>query len=79
MKKIFWVGIGIGIGVLAARRLASAKDMVGPDGLNRAVGRFADSLHDVADAFREGMNERETELKAALGVADAAGPHAPRH
>lgn len=79
MKKIFWVGIGIGIGVLVARKLTSAKNMVGPDGLNRAVGRFSDSLHDVADAFREGMNERETELKAALGVTDDTGARAPRH
>lgn len=68
MKKLFWVGIGIGVGVLAARKLGEAKALAGPEGLNRTVGRLTDSLHEVADAFRTGMNERETELRQALGL-----------
>lgn len=73
MKKLFWVGIGIGVGVLVARKLNEAKDLASADGMNRAVGRISDSLHEVADAFRSGMNERETELRMALGLDETPG------
>ena len=52
MKKLFWVGIGIGVGVLTARKIGEAKSLASPDGLNRTIGRFTDSLHEIADAFR---------------------------
>ncbi|AIY00568.1 hypothetical protein ART_0969 [Arthrobacter sp. PAMC 25486] len=68
MKKIFWLGVGITIGVLAARKIAAAQGAIGPEGLNRAVGRVTDAVHDFADALRENMNERETDLRLALGV-----------
>ncbi|MBP2414394.1 hypothetical protein JOF48_003193 [Arthrobacter stackebrandtii] len=75
MKKIFWLGVGITIGVIAARKIAAAQGAIGPEGLNRAVGRAADAVHDFADALRENMNERETDLRLALGVdQDPAGP-----
>ncbi|OIH84305.1 hypothetical protein BLJ79_12665 [Arthrobacter sp. UCD-GKA] len=73
MKKLFWVGIGIGVGVLAARKLSEARGLASADGLNRTVGRISDSLHEVAEAFRTGMNERETELRQALGLDETTG------
>ncbi|WP_449372958.1 hypothetical protein [Arthrobacter psychrolactophilus] len=71
MKKIFWLGVGITIGVIAARKIASAQGAIGPEGLNRAVGRVSDAVHDFADALRENMDERETDLRLALGVDQA--------
>jgi hypothetical protein len=38
------------------------------------VGRLADGLYDFADAVRSGMHERETDLRAALGVDPSAVP-----
>lgn len=73
MKKLFWVGIGIGVGVLTARKIGEAKSLASPDGLNRTIGRFTDSLHEIADAFRDGMSERETELRQALGLDETTG------
>jgi len=78
MKKIFWLGVGITIGVIAARKLAAAKGAIGPEGLNRAVGRAADSVHDFADALRDNMATREGELRTALGL-DAETPTGHRH
>lgn len=78
MKKIFWLGVGITLGVVAARKLAAAKGALGPEGLNRAVGRASDAVHDFADALRSGMDRRETELRAALGL-DPERPVGPRH
>jgi len=62
------MGIGVAIGVIAFRKISEAQSNLGPEGLNRAAGRLADGLYDFADAVREGMNERETELRRALGV-----------
>ncbi len=72
MKRLAWMGIGVAIGVIAFRKVteaqASMQSTLGPQGLNRAVGRLADGVYDFADAIRDGMRERETDLRAALGV-----------
>ncbi len=68
MNRIIWMGIGVAIGVIAFRKLTEAQSTLGPEGLNRAVGRLADGVYDFADAVRAGMRERETELRSALGV-----------
>ncbi|MCU1554330.1 MAG: hypothetical protein JWM13_1816 [Arthrobacter sp.] len=68
MNRIIWMGIGVAIGVIAFRKVTEAQSNFGPEGLNRAVGRLADGLFDFAGAVREGMQERETELRAALGI-----------
>ncbi|MGJ9402078.1 hypothetical protein [Arthrobacter sp. KK5.5] len=77
IKKIFWVGIGIGIGVLAVGKINQVRTATSKDGLNRAVGRLADSLAATGEAFRDGMSGRESELRTALGLAsDAQGAQA---
>jgi hypothetical protein len=79
MNRIIWMGIGVAIGVIAFRKITAVQSTLGPEGLNRAVGRVADGLFEFAGAVREGMQERETELRTALGI-DAgvdAGLNAP--
>ncbi|MEV4950799.1 MULTISPECIES: hypothetical protein [Paenarthrobacter] len=71
MKRIVWMGIGVAIGVIAFRKITEAQANLGPEGLNRAVGRMADGLFDFADAVRTGMHQREEDLRAALGIDDA--------
>lgn len=78
IKKLFWVGIGVGVGVLAARKVGSVKQGLGRDGLNRSVGRLADALAYSADAFRDGMHGREAELRTALGL-DTPSADGPSH
>lgn len=65
MKRIVWAAIGIGVGVLATRKF---NDISSGQALNRQVGRYADRAADIAAAFREGMTQREEELRSALGV-----------
>ncbi|PXA65340.1 hypothetical protein CVS29_11205 [Arthrobacter psychrochitiniphilus] len=62
------MGVGITIGVIAARKITAARGALGPEGLNRAVGRVGDAIADFADTLRENMNERESDLRIALGV-----------
>ncbi|MEW1805065.1 DUF6167 family protein [Pseudarthrobacter enclensis] len=71
MKRIVWMGIGVAIGVIAFRKVSQAQSSLGPEGLNRAVGRLADGVYDFADAVRAGMQERETDLRTALGIESA--------
>lgn len=74
MKKFFWLAVGVAVGVYAARKVASAQGNLGPEGLNRAVGRISDSVQDFADALRENMGQREQELRGALGLEVAPTP-----
>lgn len=68
MKRIVWMGIGVAIGVIAFRKITQAQSNLGPQGLNRTVARLADGVYDFADAVRSGMNDRETDLRSALGI-----------
>lgn len=68
MKRIIWMGIGVAIGVIAVRKINDTRATLGPEGLNRAAARVADGLYEFADAVRSGMNQREDELRTALGV-----------
>ncbi len=74
MKRFVWMGIGVAIGVIAFRKVTEAQANLGPEGLNRAVGRLADGVYDFADAVRAGMRERETDLRAELGIDSPAVP-----
>jgi hypothetical protein len=74
MKRFVWMGIGVAIGVIAFRKISEAQSNLGPEGLNRAVGRLADGVYDFADAVRAGMHERETDLRSALGIDSPAVP-----
>jgi uncharacterized protein with PhoU and TrkA domain len=62
---------GVAIGVLAVRKLSQTREALGPVGLNRALGQVADSVANFADAVRDGMQERETDLRLALGIDSA--------
>ncbi|MFJ3957850.1 DUF6167 family protein [Arthrobacter sp. NPDC090010] len=68
MKRILWLSVGAAIGVIVVRKVNDARGAIGPEGLNRAVGRLADSVYHFADQVRDGMKEREDELRAALAL-----------
>lgn len=68
MKRILWLGVGAAVGVLVFRKFSEARGALGPEGLNRAVGQLSDSIYHFADQVRDGMKEREDELRAALAL-----------
>lgn len=68
IMRVIWMGAGVAIGVIAVRKVSAARSTLGPAGLNRAVGQLSDSIAGFADALRSGMQEREADLRAALGV-----------
>ena len=68
MRRLFWVALGATAGVLVFRRLTRAVDSLSPDGLGRSIGGLTESMRELAATVREGMDEREQELRIALGV-----------
>jgi len=79
MRRIFWVALGATTGVLVVRKINQAAQAYTPEGVGRSLSSLADSFRDLADAVREGMAEREAELRVALGVdAGDVDPQAAR-
>lgn len=79
MRRLFWVALGAGVGALVVYRVSKAAQAYTPEGMGRSLAGAADALRDLADAVREGMAEREQELRVALGVdAGAIDPEVAR-
>jgi Family of unknown function (DUF6167) len=71
MRRLFWVAVGAAAGVYAVRKVQKTLHAYSPGGLaDRAVGTGA-GLRAFADEVREGMAQREAELREALGMAPA--------
>jgi hypothetical protein len=58
--KMFWLGVGAAVGLAIALRLRAA---AGDQGMLAAAGSFWSDV-------RDGMQERESELRTSLGLAD---------
>ncbi|MBI4941615.1 MULTISPECIES: hypothetical protein [unclassified Kineosporia] len=68
MKRLFWIALGATAGVLVVRKLTKTVDQYSPEGVGRSLSNLADAVRDAADVVREAMDEREQELRVALGV-----------
>ncbi len=66
MKRLFWLAVGVTVGVLAMRRLSHAAQRFTPAGMAELLGGLGDAFRDFVDDVRAGMAERELELLAAL-------------
>jgi hypothetical protein len=72
MRRLFWLAMGITIGVLVVRKLSAAAEKMTPGGI---AGSIADALRDLADALgqfgadvRAAAAEREVELRTGTGL-----------
>lgn len=85
MRRLFWTGIGIGVGatagVLVARRLRKTREALTPSGiagaLAGAVSGLTDAVRDFGADVKAGMAEREAELNEALGFDGDPYPDEP--
>jgi hypothetical protein len=68
VRRLFWLALGAVIGILLVRRISRTAEAFTPQGLARSAASVAESFRELAAAVREGMAEREAELRAALGV-----------
>jgi hypothetical protein len=70
MKRLLWLGVGLAIGALVVRAVSKKAQSYIPRGIAAAArdsGRnLVDSVRDFVDDVREGMHEREQELRTAF-------------
>ncbi|WP_405059872.1 DUF6167 family protein [Kribbella sp. NBC_01505] len=72
MKRILWLIIGIAVGVYAVTRLKKRAQVLAPEAVQESAAKLAAAVRHFGDQVREGMAEREAELKDALGIDAAA-------
>ena len=72
MRRLFWLAMGVTIGVLVVRKLSAAAEKLTP---RSVAGQLVDGLRDLADAIgdfgadiRAAAAEREQELRAGTGL-----------
>lgn len=70
MKRLLWLGAGLAIGALVVRAVTKKARAYRPSGIAAAArdsGRnLLDSAREFVDDVREGMHQREQELREAL-------------
>jgi hypothetical protein len=72
VKRIFWLIVGIAVGVYAVTRLKKRAKVLAPEGMQESAAKLAAAVRHFGDQVREGMAERETELRDALGIENAS-------
>ena len=72
MRRLFWLAMGVTIGVLVVRKLSAAAEKLTPQSI---AGQLADGLRDLADAIsdfgadvRAAAAAREDELRSGTGL-----------
>ena len=82
MRRLFWLAMGITIGVLVVRKLSAAAEKLTPQSIG---AQLVEGLRDLADAIgdfgadvRAAAAERERELRAGTGL-DAPLPEHGEH
>ena len=81
MRRLFWTGLGIGMGaaagVLTARRLRRAQEALTPSSIAGAligsISGVGDSIRGFTREVRAGMAEREADLRTQLGIGSEPG------
>lgn len=80
MRRLFWLVMGITIGVLVVRKLTAAAQRLTPRGMAESVGgglaELSAAIRDFGTDVREAMAEREAELRESTGLDGQLG-HRP--
>jgi hypothetical protein len=74
MRRLFWIAAGAAAGVLAVRKVQQTAESLSPSGVAGSVrtglAGLTEAVRDFADEVQVAMLERETDLRAALGLDD---------
>ena len=71
-RRLFYIALGAVAGVLVVRKLTQTAQRFTPEGVQTSVasalGGLTESLREFTELVREGMAEREAELRVSLGL-----------
>lgn len=77
MRRLFWLAMGVTIGILVVRKASRTAQQLSPDALaSRAGGALTgvgQSIKAFATDVRAGMAQRETELRDGAGFDGKLG------
>ena len=72
MRRLFWVALGATVGVFLVRKVSKVAQAYSPSGVAQdlftGLSDLGEGLREMSEAVREGMAQRETELRYALGI-----------
>lgn len=78
MRRVFWIGVGVALTVMAARWMRKQRERFSPESM---AAKVADGMEDLrslvrvsVEEGRRAMEQKEAELRAELGVGGPAGP-----
>jgi hypothetical protein len=70
-RRLFYIALGATAGVLIVRKLTQTAERLAPqNALPGALGNLADAIRQFGEDVREGMAQRELELREGLGLDD---------
>ncbi|MEU1589890.1 hypothetical protein [Micromonospora sp. NPDC005710] len=75
MRRLFWLGIGVAVGVIVVRKATRTAQAYTPAGvassLTESAGGLVESLRSFVEDVRVGMAEREQEIHHAFAQGEA--------
>ncbi|HEY7176856.1 MAG TPA: hypothetical protein VH442_18245 [Micromonosporaceae bacterium] len=75
MRRLFWLGVGLAVGVLGVRAVTKRAARLTPGGIadsaRKSGGDLVESVRTFIDDVREGMADREAQIHAAFADGDA--------
>lgn len=71
-RRMFYIALGATVGILVVRKASQAAKRLTPAGMQSsmtgALGGLGDAIRDFGANVREGMAEREDQLRSELGL-----------
>jgi len=81
VRRLFWLALGVTLGVLIMRKVSRAVERLTPENMARSfsagLNELAYSIREFAADVREAMTAQETALREAAGL-DGGAEGAPR-
>ncbi|WP_406068301.1 hypothetical protein [Micromonospora sp. NBC_01638] len=75
MRRLFWLGIGVAVGVIVVRKATRTAQAYTPAGIastvTQSAGGLVESLRSFVEDVRIGMAEREQEIHQAFAQGEA--------
>lgn len=74
IRRVFWLGVGVAVGVVVVRRLTRTAQAYTPSGVAASLQESAvgvlDSVRTFVEDVRDGMAEKEAEIHAAFAAGE---------
>ncbi|MGC4749377.1 hypothetical protein ACLQ28_27545 [Micromonospora sp. DT201] len=74
MRRLFWLGIGVAVGVIVVRKATRTAQAYTPAGIastvTQSAGGLVESLRSFVEDVRVGMAEREQEIHQAFAQGE---------